>query len=389
MKICMIAYSRFETDGRLHRYSFSLNERGDEVHCIGLGLEDEPKEYIWKGIHLFRLMQRDFKETSPLSYLNRINHFFWLAFFKITQLHVKYKYDVIHFHNVPDHGVFITWIAKLFGAKVILDIHDIVPEFYMRKFNVSENHIVIRALKFVEKVSCAFANHVITVTDIWKKRLEERALPAGKCSVVMNVPFTRLFLSQEKSKENDPNEFLVSYHGALTEPTGVDLIVKAIHLVRNEIPNIKLQIIGDGRELLRLKEMSKSLGLDDKIRFYHSVPIEEIPPMVIRADVAVDPKRGGIYSGETLSVKVMEYLGMKMPAIVSRTEAAQAYFKEDQVLFFKPDHAEDLAEKLIELFEKKELRENLSRNAQVFNDQYNWEKNKAVYFKVLDDLIVK
>ena len=224
MKICMIAYSRFETDGRLHRYSFSLTERGDEVHCIGLGMKNEPKEFMWKGIRLFRLMQRDFKETSPLSYLSRINHFFLLAFFKITQLHFKHKYDIIHYHNVPDHGVFITWIPKLFGAKVILDIHDIVPEFYMRKFEVSEKHVVIRILKQVEKLSCVFANHVITVTEIWKKRLEQRSLNSGKCSVIMNVPFTALFLSHQKEINDNKDRFLFSYHGALTEPTGVDLL---------------------------------------------------------------------------------------------------------------------------------------------------------------------
>ena len=53
----------------------------------------------------------------------------------ITKKHFNDPYDLIHVHSVPDFEVFAVLIPKLLGAKIILDIHDIVPEFYASKFN--------------------------------------------------------------------------------------------------------------------------------------------------------------------------------------------------------------------------------------------------------------
>ena len=55
----------------------------------------------------------------------------------VTWRHLRRPYDLVHVHNMPDFLVFTAWFPKLTGAKVILDIHDIVPEFYASKFDVS------------------------------------------------------------------------------------------------------------------------------------------------------------------------------------------------------------------------------------------------------------
>ena len=57
-------------------------------------------------------------------------------------------------------------IPKLFGAKIILDIHDIVPEFYMSKFNAKEKSVFYKLLLFVEKISCMFSDQVIIMRYI-------------------------------------------------------------------------------------------------------------------------------------------------------------------------------------------------------------------------------
>ena len=73
----------------------------------------------------------------------------------------RQRYDLIHVHNIPDFLVFAAWYPKLTGSKVILDIHDIVPEFFESKFSVSDRSLLVRALRLVEKISAAFADHVI------------------------------------------------------------------------------------------------------------------------------------------------------------------------------------------------------------------------------------
>ena len=46
---------------------------------------------------------------------------------------------MIHVHSVPDFLVFAALVPKLLGARIILDIHDILPEFYASKFGASKD----------------------------------------------------------------------------------------------------------------------------------------------------------------------------------------------------------------------------------------------------------
>ena len=121
--------------------------------------------------------------------------------------------------------------------------------------------------------------------------------------------------------------------------------------------------------------------------FYPIVPIPEVPQIIGRADVGLDPKHAGIYAGETLSVKVMEYLGIGLPAIVSKTIAASQYFKDGCVLFFEPGNEKDLAKGIVKVYRDPKLLKALSEKSKQFNRKYNWEQNKKSYFKILNSLV--
>ena len=74
-------------------------------------------------------------KKGKFTHVWRLIQFFVKSMAFLTRSHLKEKYDLIHVHSVPDFEVFAALFAKLGGAKVILDIHDIMPEFYVSKFN--------------------------------------------------------------------------------------------------------------------------------------------------------------------------------------------------------------------------------------------------------------
>ena len=123
-----------------------------------------------------------------MSHFLELSTFFFLCIVWVTKLFFRKNYDLIHVHNVPDSQVFAAFIPKLFGAKIILDIHDIVPEFYAQKFNVEEDHMLVRILKWIEKISTAYADHVIVANDIWRDTLTRRSVNAEKVTMVLNAP---------------------------------------------------------------------------------------------------------------------------------------------------------------------------------------------------------
>ena len=356
------------------------------MDMICLGDKNHSCFEIINGIHTYPIQMGDYSEKSPLAYLKSLFSFFIKSLYICTKLHIQKRYDVIHFHNIPDFGVFCTLISKLMGAKVILDVHDLVPEFYMRKFSVSENHIIITLLKWIEKISASYADHVITVTGIWRERLIERSVRSSKCTVILNAPYTELFKKQKAVKSKN-GFFQLSYHGNLKEPTGVDILIKALGIVRETVPSVRLQIIGGkGPQQQVLKKLTKDLMLDQNIRFISSTPTDKIPELIGQADVGIDPKKDGVYAGETLSVKAMEYLAMGVPLIVSKTKVAQTYFDESMVMFFNPGDENDLAKKITQLYQSPQKRKEMVKKAEQFNVKYTWKKYEKVYFELLKNL---
>ena len=65
--------------------------------------------------------------------------------FLLMRRHVKARYQLIHVHSVPDFLVFAAWFPKLTGAKIILDIHDLLPELYAGKYGTDHNSVSVQS----------------------------------------------------------------------------------------------------------------------------------------------------------------------------------------------------------------------------------------------------
>ena len=97
-------------------------------------------------------------------------------------------YDVIHVHSVPDFLVFSALVPKLRGVPLILDIHDILPEFYSTKFRARKGSLIFKLLVLAEKLSIRFSNHVIIANPIWHERLLQRSASPEKVTTIWNYP---------------------------------------------------------------------------------------------------------------------------------------------------------------------------------------------------------
>src|ERR1019366_7076165 len=103
-------------------------------------------------------------------------------------------YQLVHVHSVPDFLVFAALIPKLCGVPVILDIHDILPEFYSSKFNAPPESLTFKLLLLIERASAGFADHVIIANHLWHERLLSRSVRAAKCTPIRNYPDPQRFV---------------------------------------------------------------------------------------------------------------------------------------------------------------------------------------------------
>ena len=170
------------------RYVQTLAERGEQVDVIALRRQGRPWRESVASVHLYQIQRRDTTEKRPWTYLFKTLWFWLKSMLLTTVLQIRRRYHVVHVHNVPDFLVFGAWLPKLMGARVILDIHDIVPELYAGKFQPYSFIGSFSVAHFDRACLLLFADHVIVSNDFWRDKLTSRSVRASKCTTILDDP---------------------------------------------------------------------------------------------------------------------------------------------------------------------------------------------------------
>ena len=380
----MLAYSFYENDNRIMRYAQALVERGDEVDVIALaGDEKQPAFETVDGVNVYRIQRRMRNERSKYSYLWRLIRFCAKSSFCLSRLHLKRKYNLVHVHNVPDFLVFSAWLPKLAGAKIILDIHDILPEFFANKFRKPEGGIYVKLLKAVEWRSVRFTDHVIISNHLWFERITSRSISKDKCSVFINHVDRNLF-SCKRSRGN--GKVILLYHGGLQRHQGLDIAIRAFARIVRQKPGAEFHIYGGGNMKLEWQALAQELGLKGKVHFFESLPARQIAQVVANADLGIVPKRADSFGNEAYSTKIMEFMAAGVPVVVSNTKIDRFYFDDSAVRFFESGNPEALAQAILEVLGNDELRQGMVARATDYAKRQSWENHKSDYFSLVDEL---
>lgn len=382
--VCMLVYSFYESDNRVMRYAETLVKRGDSVDVIALRKEGAHRYEKIRGVNVYRVQRRIKNEKGQLSYLIKLLKFLIMSSFILLKHHIKNHYHVIHVHNIPDFLVFTTIFPKICGSKIILDIHDVVPELYATLFNKTKNSLEFKALTVAEKASCAFSDHVIIANDLWHKLITTRSVKENKCSVILNYPDEKVFFKRPRVRHD--SKFIMIYPGSLNHRQGVDIAIKAFALIKDKIPMVEFHIYGEGGDRHYLECLAFDLGLQDRVLFKGSLPIYEVADKMSNADLGIEPKRNDMFTGDAMSTKILEFMSLGIPVIASDTRVHQYYFDESVILFFKSDDEQDMARCMVSLIEETELRQKLLLNTEEFVKDYKWDKRKDTYLEIIDRL---
>jgi len=384
LNIAMVSYSFYDGDNRVMRYAEALAGRGDHVDVISLVRPNQSRYESVRGVNVFRIQARLINERRKWDYFWRIFLFFVRALVLLTRKHWKNRYDVVHIHSVPDLLVFTALVPKLTGARIVLDIHDILPEFYASKFKVSHRSLAFRTLLWVERLCAGFADHVIISNDIWLKKFVRRSANSNKCSTFLNFPDPAIF--ERRGRNRNDGKFIMLYPGTLSWHQGVDIAIRAFHLVRHDLPNAEFHIHGTGTARDSLLQLIADLGLENRVFIKKSLPLLEVPKVIENADLGIVPKRKDPFGNEAFSTKTLEFMSLGVPLIVSDTAVDTYYFNDSVVTFFHDEDERDLARCMLMMAKHPDLRREIAGNALEFVRDYSWDVKKPSYFSLVDSL---
>jgi len=232
------------------------------------------------------------------------------------------KPDVILGSSPPLFAAYSSmWVAKVRGAKFILEIRDLWPDS-LTEITGKEGGFIVRMLRYLERSLYRNADCVIALTEGIEEAVRSRGVDPEKMFFLPNgidLQSTELGLDAADRHQMrarigiDADDFVFMYAGAHGPANDLDQLLDAAVALK-EHTRIKLVLIGEGVEKERLRSSAAQRGLNN-VLFLSAVPKSEIQSYLSCADAfIICLKNIPLYNG-ALPNKLFDYMLQDKPII--------------------------------------------------------------------------
>jgi len=391
--IGMILDESFPPDPRVENEANLLIKAGFKVKLFCLG--ETTNTEVYNGIEVCRYRASNFvmDKLSALAYtfpfyknflVKRISHFF-----KNNDI------DVIHVHDIRvAQAVFE--VNRKYSYRVVLDMHENRPEIMkLYKFvKTFPGNILINLNKWKKKEEkfVRLADKVVVVTEEAKQELISRTkIESSKVISLPNTPlqsFYEGFSTEQQILDKYKDSFNLLYIGETGLRRGIENAIEAVALVRDTIPDIKLILVGKSKDDTYLKCRVKELSIESNVDYQGWQNPSSFASYISASNIGISPLIRNLHHDTTYANKIFQYLAFGLPIIVSDCPAQANVAIDNNVgLVHRAGDSRDFADKIIELYENKEMYNTMQMNAStLIQNSYNWEKTGVVLIDLYRNL---
>ncbi len=388
-RVCMIAMASYPGDPRIRRQVEALDEAGYEVDVLCRYSGKQPPKQKFGNVTAYRIMNAPSRENKIFYFLQSIV-FLAVAFFRLLILSITKRYKVIQAHNLPDYLIFVGVFHKIFGIKLILDIHDPSVDLFEEKWPGKKN----KALKFLmskaEKYSCKLADKLITVTNTCKERLVERGNPPDKITLILNTANEGLFeFNSERQFREIKNGVKLIYHGTIAERFGLHNVISAMPILLKDLPDSILNIYGryEGSYLMKLKNLVSDLNLSENVNLNGRINREQIPDLINDHDIGIVPYLQTDYMNLALPTKAFEYIATGLPLVSTKLKDLYETFDDNCITYVEESDSKQIAGAISFICSNPVLSKNRADAAYQKLSEISGKVMKDRYISLYDSLI--
>ncbi len=387
---------------------YNISGRSFSIHSLGRKISEvisswQPKYNIevtcGKDIYnnTFQKPSSDYgnQATHMKSYRNK-----WISPIVISISELK---DIIHDKNLlkylknkySNKDIAIVWerSSRLHYAGLLFARQNNIP--YV--LEMIDNLVNYRFSLFrpyalwMEKYKEKNADYIIVVSEVLKNELISRGIDKEKIKVVYNGVNPDEFKPSKEFRDSyrssigiSDEVIVVGYLGSFAFYHDTERLIYAAQIVKKQgIENIKFLLVGNGKEYQKCYDLAKDLDLiDNTIIFKDGVQKEKVPEVLAAIDIAVLPGSTDIIC----PIKVFEYMAVETVALVPDYTCNREVITDNKNgVLFTPHDENDLASKIVDLAQKKEIMENIGKNARdTVMKKYTWDKT---WERLMDEII--
>lgn len=285
---------------------------------------------------------------------------------------VRGDYDVIHSHQIPImYSLIGAIVARLTNKKFLMTFHGRLP------FCIIDETIgrIASHLSYAVTVQSKFSY------DLLKKFVNKKKLINIPHGVDLEIFYKKRLSKSFITKYKKNNEKIILYTGRLISAKGIDVLIKACSLLKNNM-KYKILIVGEGPLKKDLIKLSQLLSISDKVIFIGLIEQCKLPEYYSLADVLVLPSTDHDETGkiiphvsENFGNVLAEAMACKTPVIASNIGGIPQWIKNNyNGILFKQRDVEDLSSSLFSILTDNQLRISIIKNAyKQIKQNYSWE----------------
>lgn len=382
----MILEKDFPPDVRVQNEAETLIDAGHQVFVAGYSksINGIERKTLDNGITVIKKRVTNYIIKSSVGCLKTPFYFnFWRKY--LNQLFRDEQFEAIHVHDLPLASVGVE-LGEKYGIPVVLDLHENWPAHMemARHTNTFLGKLLSSNKKWrnYEKKMTQKADAIVTVVDEMKLRIEALGVDSDKITVVSNT------LELDKFKlpdlKPDPDYVTMLYAGGITYHRGVQIVIKAVKLLKNKYENIRFWIIGAGSYEATLKELVTDLGIDQYVHFLGWRSHDEIAAHLMQSDIALIPHLKSVQTDNSSPNKLYQYMYANKPVLASNCNSVQRVIESEKVgVAYIHDDEKDFAEKFEYLLN---IKDQFNDGHSIVKEKYTWEHSSKSLIKLYEGL---
>jgi glycosyltransferase involved in cell wall biosynthesis len=287
----------------------------------------------------------------------------------------KEKFDIVDGYNFISYP--IAWrISKRQGIPAIATYHDVWLGKWVK--NIGPSGVLGEILE--RYVLSRKWEKFIAVSSYTRDRLVEVGVKKNQIEVIPSGVDHSFFKEIKAEKYREPTVCCIA---RLVDYKRVDDLIKALELVKSEIPDLECKIIGSGPEERKLKALVKGLNLQKNVEFLGFIKeYRQVIRILKSSHVFCLPSKV-----EGLGLAVVEAMAAGVPFVVSELPALVETTSRKGGFFFEPTKYKDLADKLLLVLKDKKIQRDLIKEGTRQAKKYDWEILVKKIAKVYNDVM--
>ncbi len=166
------------------------------------------------------------------------------------------------------------------------------------------------------------------------------------------------------------DDIVLFFMGWLYHFSGLQEVAIDLAKVKDEYPNLKLFIVGDGDAYEDLKSLRETLHLDGRMILAGRQPFEKVPDLIAAADVCLLPAHDNEIMHDIVPIKMYEYMAMGKPIVATKLYGVMKEFGEENGIIYA-DKSENILSKSLEVIKNGCIKRE-GKKGRTFVEKYSW-----------------